>query len=112
MKAKKNKIVFISVLMVIVLFITAYAILTFGTDETEEAVLERTDLPIIDETEHKEYKSRLEAVNDIKEVRERTAPGLYDERLIDSLGYYDPDLEAKEKQQVVDDILREEDFFE
>ena len=46
----------------------------------------------------------MDAINDLKEVRETNAPSIYDEKLIDSLGFYDPDLPEKDKQRIVDSI--------
>jgi len=37
-------------------------------------------------------------------VRENNAPSIYDEKLIDSLGFYDPDLPEREKKRIVDSI--------
>jgi hypothetical protein len=37
-------------------------------------------------------------------VRETNAPSIYDERLLDSLGFYDPDLREKQKVKIVDSI--------
>ena len=52
----------------------------------------------------KEYDSKLDAINDLKKVRENNAPSIYDEKLIDSLGFYDPDLPEREKERIVDSI--------
>jgi hypothetical protein len=46
----------------------------------------------------------LDALNDLKEVRENNAPSIYDEKLIDSLGYYDPDFPERERKRIVDSI--------
>ncbi|MGZ0016924.1 conjugative transposon protein TraM [Yeosuana sp. AK3] len=54
----------------------------------------------------KEYESKLDALNDLKEVKQTNAPSIYDERLLDSTGVYDPDLLEKEKMQMVDSIYR------
>ena len=37
-------------------------------------------------------------------MRETNAPSIYDEKLIDSLGFYDPDLIEREKERIVDSI--------
>ena len=37
-------------------------------------------------------------------MRENNAPSIYDEKLIDSLGFYDPDLPEREKERIVDSI--------
>ncbi|MDH5415130.1 MAG: conjugative transposon protein TraM, partial [Flavobacteriaceae bacterium] len=57
--------------------------------------------------DQKKYDSKLEAINDLKEVRENNAPSMYDERLLDSLGVYDPELLDKEKMRMVDSIYNE-----
>tara|TARA_R110002051_G_scaffold63132_1_gene114893 strand:- start:13350 stop:14207 length:858 start_codon:yes stop_codon:yes gene_type:complete len=74
-----------------------------GDDESENKNLEHTLIPDLEENQ-KEYVSKLDAINDLKEVRENNAPSIYDEKLIDSLGYYDPDLPERDKKRIVDSI--------
>jgi hypothetical protein len=103
MKIEKNKIVFAVVLATVLIFLIAYSVMIMGDDESENDNLEQTLIPELNE-EQKEYDSKLDAINDLKEVRETNAPSIYDEKLIDSLGFYDPDLEEKEKKRIVDSI--------
>ena len=103
MKLEKNKIVFASVLAVMVLFLISYSMMIMGDDESENTNLKETSVPALEE-DQKEYDSKLDAVNDLKEVRETNAPSIYDEKLIDSLGFYDEDLPEKEKERLVDSI--------
>ena len=67
--------------------------------------LEETLIPKL-EQEQEDYTTKLDAINDLKKVRETNAPSIYNETLIDSLGYYDPDLIEKEKQRIVDSIYK------
>ena len=103
MKVEKNKIVFASVLAVIFIFLISYSMMVMGDDESDNENLEQTLIPDLDENQ-KEYDSKLDAINDLKEVRENNAPSIYDEKLIDSLGFYDPDLPEREKERIVDSI--------
>ena len=103
MKVEKNKIVFAAVLAVIFIFLISYSVMVMGDDESDNESLEQTLIPDLEENQ-KEYDSKLEAINDLKEVRENNAPSIYDEKLIDSLGFYDPDLPDKEKERIVDSI--------
>lgn len=103
MKVEKNKIVFAAVLAVIFIFLISYSMLVMGDDESDNDNLEQTLIPDLDENQ-KEYDSKLDAINDLKEVRENNAPSIYDEKLIDSLGFYDPDLPEREKERIVDSI--------
>jgi len=103
MKIEKNKIVFGSVLAVVIIFIVAYSALVLGGDGDENKELKQTQVPELGE-EQQEYKSKLDAVNALKEVRETNAPSIYDEKLLDSLGFYDPDLREKQKVKIVDSI--------
>lgn len=103
MKVEKNKIVFAAVLAVIFLFLISYSVMVMGDDEGENENLEQTLVPDLEENQ-KEYDSKLDAINDLKEVRENNAPSIYDEKLIDSLGFYDPDLPEREKERIVDSI--------
>ena len=103
MKIEKNKIVFISVLVVIFIFLISYSFMVLGNDKSENKNLKQTLIPNLEENQ-KEYDSKLDAINDLKEVRENNAPSIYDEKLIDSLGFYDPNLPEREKERIVDSI--------
>ena len=103
MKVEKNKIVFAAILAVIFLFLISYSVMVMGDDESENENLKQTLVPDLDENQ-KEYDSKLDAINDLKEVRENNAPSIYDEKMIDSLGFYDPDLPELQKQRIVDSI--------
>jgi len=103
MKIEKNKIVFGSVLAVVIIFIVAYSALVLGGDGDENKELKQTLVPELGQ-EQEEYKSKLDALNALKEVRETNAPSIYDEKLLDSLGFYDPDLREKQKVKIVDSI--------
>lgn len=103
MKVEKNKIVFATVLAVIVIFLISYSLTVIGDDESESKNLEHTLTPPLEENQ-KQYKSKLDAINDLKDVRETNAPSIYDEKLMDSLGFYDRDLPEREKERIVDSI--------
>jgi len=103
MKIDKKKIVFGSVLAVIVIFIVAYTILIFGGDSEEPSQLKHTLVPELQQ-EQEDFKSKLDAVNALKEVRETTTPSIYDEKYLDSIGYYDPDFPQHEKGRILDSI--------
>lgn len=105
MKLEKNKIVFGSVIAVVLIFLISYSVLIMGDDSEENDNLKQTLVPEL-EQEQEDYSSKLDAINDLKEVRETNAPSIYNEKLIDSLGFYDPDLIEKEKQRIVDSIYR------
>ena len=91
MKVEKNKIVFAAVLVVIFIFLISYSMMVMGDDKSENENLEQTLVPDLDENQ-KEYDSKLDAINDLKEVRENNAPSIYDEKFLDSTGLYNPDL--------------------
>ncbi len=103
MRIEKNKIVFGSILAIVVIFIISYSMLVMGNDDSETENLKQPLVPEL-EQEQEDYTSKLDALNDLKEVRETNAPSIYDEKLIDSLGFYDPDLQEKEKKRIIDSI--------
>ncbi|QDO95744.1 conjugative transposon protein TraM [Formosa sediminum] len=107
MKIEKNKIVFATVLAVIVIFLISYTFMIMGEDDNETEHLQHTEVPEL-EANQKEYNSKLDAINDLKEVRETNAPSIYDEKLIDSLGFFDSDLPEREKERIVDSIYASE----
>ncbi len=77
-------------------------------DGNEEPTIENNQIPLPQlENGQKEYDSKLDALNDLKDVRETNAPSIYDERLLDSTGVYDPDLLDKKKMQLVDSIYQQ-----
>ncbi len=103
MRIEKNKIVFGTILVVIVIFIGAYTMTIVHKDDDTNIESKQIPIPKLgNETEI--YKSKLDAINDLKDVRETNAPSVYDERLLDSTGVYDPDLLDKEKIRIVDSI--------
>ncbi|TDN80331.1 conjugative transposon protein TraM [Zunongwangia sp. SCSIO 43204] len=104
MKIEKNKIVFISVLVVIVIFLVTYTLMITGEDEEHHENLRQTEIPDLEEESHEIYDSKLEAIDKLKEVRDKNAPSIYDETFLDSLGYYDTKLLEKEKERKIDSI--------
>ncbi|MBO0340187.1 conjugative transposon protein TraM [Flagellimonas profundi] len=107
MKLQKNKIVFVLVLACVVLFITAYALLTFGKEKEPELNTDQIPLPDLEEPPM-EYRSKLEALEAIKEERESTAPPMYPEHMVDDKGYFNPDYMEYEKQRIIDSLYIEE----
>ncbi|WP_300435901.1 conjugative transposon protein TraM [Christiangramia sp.] len=105
MKIEKNKVVFGSILAFVIIFIVSYSVLVLGDGSEESESLKQTNVPELEE-EQEQYNSKLDAINALREVRETNAPSIYDEKLIDSLGFYDPDLEIKEKERIVDSIYK------
>jgi len=106
MKIEKNKIVFAAVILCVILFIGSYSVIMMGDDE--ETTIDGNQIPVPKlEDEQKEYESKLEALDDLKEVRQTNAPSIYDERLLDSTGIYDPDLLEKKKMRMIDSIYKE-----
>jgi hypothetical protein len=104
MKIEKNKIVFISVLVVIVIFLVTYTLMITGEDEEHQENLRQTEIPDLEEESQETYESKLEAIDNLKEVRDKNAPSIYDETFLDSLGYYDTELLEKEKERKIDSI--------
>lgn len=103
MKIDKKKITFAVVIGAVLIFIIAYSILEFGGDDTREQQLSQPQVPTL-ETIEEDYNSRLEAVDNLKEVRETNAPSIYDEKYLDSAGVFDPNFIEKEKMRLVDSI--------
>lgn len=104
MKAQKNKIVFVLVMVCVVLFITLYGIMTFGKDKEPELDPERIPVPDLEEKQV-EFKSKLRALEALKEEHEVNAPPIYPEHMIDDKGYFNPDYMEYEKQRVIDSVF-------
>ena len=103
MKIEKNKIVFASVIVIVVIFIVAYSTLVLVGGEEELEHLEQIGVPELEE-ESEAFSSKKEALDDLKEERERLVPSIYSDKLLDSMGVYDPFLEEKEKEWAVDSL--------
>jgi len=106
MKINKNKIVFGTILGIVIIFIVTYSMMVFQEDTVESLDANRIPIPKLQE-QQKEYNTKLDAINDLKEVKPRNAPSIYDERLLDSSGVYDSDFLDKEKVRIVDSIYNQ-----
>ncbi|MCK0162074.1 conjugative transposon protein TraM [Allomuricauda sp. F6463D] len=104
MKLQQNKIVFVLLLACVVLFITAYSIMTFGKDTKTELDPDRIPVPDLKEN-NTEYASKLEALEAIEEERESSAPSMYPDHMVDDKGYFNPDYMEYEKHRIIDSIL-------
>ena len=105
MKLDRNKLIFISVSALLVLFIVGYAFFVLGAEDSEGEITQ-TEVPEVQEGQ-KEYDSKLEAIDDVKEIRATNAPSVYNEGFLDSTGEYDPMQEERRRQYIVDSIYRE-----
>jgi hypothetical protein len=109
MKTQKNKIVFVLVMVCVVLFITVYALVTFGKDKKTELNPDRIPMPDLDGNTV-EYESKMEALDAIKEEREVTAPQLYPDHMVDDKGYFNPDYMEYEKHRIIDSVYQSKSF--
>ena len=104
MKTDKKKIVFIMVIALTVVGMVAYYFLAFA-NSNEQQPLSQTAVPSLQESQ-KEYQSKLDAVDDLKEKKQSNAPSIYDEKLLDSSGLFDPDRIEKRRKFIVDSIYK------
>jgi hypothetical protein len=105
-QSQKNKLVFFVLIGMALLFVLVYSVMILGEEEIPS--LDTGKIPIPELKEDQEtYQSKLDALNDLKEVRETNAPSIYDESMLDSSGRYDPSLIDREKQRLVDSIYKE-----
>lgn len=104
MKINKNKIVFVSVLAVVIIFIVAYSLMVFTV--SEEGIKQKITEPSVPALgqQEKKYNSKLDAINDLKEVRQNNAPSIYDEKILDSLSL-ETDL-SQELQENLDSLYQ------
>ncbi len=102
MKIQKNKLVFASIIAVIIMFLVSYAMMLANRYQEPE-LLKETQVPELEE-DPEIYRSKLDAINALKEERESTAPSVYNELLMDSLGYFNPEYPENQKQRIIDSI--------
>lgn len=105
MKVEKNKIVFILVIAAVVLFMGSYYVIAFDDKDENEVNKNQIPVPELDE-EQNQYETKMEALDAIKEEREKTAPSLYPEHMIDEKGYFNPDYMEFEKQRIIDSVYQ------
>ncbi|WP_136468540.1 conjugative transposon protein TraM [Flagellimonas onchidii] len=105
MKLDKKKIVFGIVIGLVIIFMVVYSMVFLTDGDDNGAQLDQPLVPQLDGAQ-KEYASKLEAINDLKEVKTTNAPSIYDEKFLDSTGLFDPDIIDKEKARIVDSIYR------
>lgn len=103
MNIEKNKLVFGGLILCVLLFIGAYGLLLMDEDDAPKLDANQIPIPAL-EGDKKQYESKLEAINDLKEVKQTNAPSIYDERYLDTLGVYDTNLLDKQKLKLVDSI--------
>jgi len=105
---EKNKIVFSSILLCILLFIGAYTMIVLENDE--QPTLDANQIPMPELGEEQEiYDSKLEALEAIKEERKITAPSVYPDHMVDEKGYFNPDYMEYEKHRIIDSIYQNDD---
>lgn len=104
MKIAKKKLVFLGIVIVILIFIIIYGWMAFGETAENGNQLEQTTVPVLEDNQ-KEYKTRMEAVDNLKEKKPSNAPSMYAEDFIDNEGNYDPYLPEKDKMKLMDSIL-------
>ena len=112
MKIDKKKLVFASIIVIVLIFIVSYTMLVF-MEEDLPATLEQPLVPELKE-EQKEYTSKIDALDDLKEERERTIPSVYADRILDSLEAYAPAIEEGDGEWIPDSTYyypdKENDF--
>ncbi len=106
MNIDRKKAVFIGVVVLLTCFIVAYGFWGMETDKKmTEKKISNPEVPALS-GESEEYQSRIEAVDQLREERDRVPPSLYPD--MDSQAYepYDPYLGEKEKNRLMDSILK------
>lgn len=99
----KNKIVFIVIVISLILFIGAYCILLFTDDHSD--VIDHNQVPLPKLVDHqREYHSRLEALNNLKEIRQTTPPSMYDQTTLDAVGHHHASLDSLKKKHLIDSV--------
>jgi len=108
MKTSKNKIVFGGVLLVILLFLVGYTYQILG-DDPKGQTLSAPTLPRWEET-GESFETKKEAVDAIRDEREKHLPSPYPAHMIDEKGYFNPDYMELEKNRIIDSIYARENF--
>lgn len=103
MKLKKSKLIMGGIVLSVVLFIVSYAFVAFG--DKKETIQSTSQIPIPElKGDKQEFSGKLEAIEAIEEEREFKAPSVYQEHLMDSLGYYHSDMDSIRKKHLIDSV--------
>lgn len=105
MRIDRKKIVFVTIVAMLLTFIVGYYYWIRENAPAEEIPLEQPEVPVVENTT-KEFDSRLEAVDAIEEPRKIHTPSLYEEKHMDSLGNADLESDAA-RQRIVDSIYQQ-----
>ncbi len=103
MKLEKNKIVFAGVIATLLIFLGAYSYTLLNDEDETENTLTQPEIPQWEDAES-EYSTKLEAIDALKEEREKTVPSVYPEHMMDDKGYFNPDYMEYEKQRLIDSL--------
>ncbi|GAA3554095.1 hypothetical protein GCM10022395_02050 [Snuella lapsa] len=77
--------------------------MVMGPEDLPEIDSNKIPIPELEDGQ-KEYHSKIEALDNLKEEREKTVPSLYPEHMIDDKGYFNPDYMELEKQRIIDSV--------
>lgn len=103
MKIQKGKLVMGGIVLSVVLFIVSYAVVTFG--DKEEASLNTSQIPVPElKGVAQEFNGKLEAIEAIEQQQKFNAPSVYQEHLIDTLGFYHADMDSIVKRRLIDSV--------
>lgn len=106
LRMDKKRVIFYLGLATVLLFIGGYYYTVVKNEDIEENNTNQVLTPeLVDE--QKQYESKLEAIEDLKESKVRTAPALYPEHMLDENGFVNPDYLEYEKQRIIDSIYQE-----
>lgn len=103
MNMKKNRIIVVLIILSVILFIVSYSIITFGKEKDDSIKNNQVPVPKLGK-EQKQYETKMEAIEGLREQRKVNAPSVYDERLLDSMGYFSPQLDSIRKRQIIDSV--------
>lgn len=103
MKIQKSKIVMVLIVTSVVLFIVFYSMVTFGNKDDMTVKDHHHLVPKLVE-DPQQFEGKLDAIEALKEAQEFNAPSVYDQGLLDSMGYYHSDLDSIQKRRMIDSV--------
>ncbi|AYN67546.1 conjugative transposon protein TraM [Euzebyella marina] len=109
MRLDKKRVVFYLGLATVLLFIGGYYYSNVKNEGKEMSNSTEVLTPkLVDE--QKQYESKLEAIEELKEPRIKNVPSLYPEHMVDEKGYINPDYIQYEKHRLIDSIYNQSLF--
>lgn len=103
-KMEKGKVIFFTMVALVLISMTAYYFIAFGDKDEKGADFSSSFVPELEDGSAPEYTERVRAIEEMNETRTRTAPSIYNNYELDAPKADDTEAERMRRQAMVDSI--------